>query len=238
MRRVALSLALLLPLGVGLGGCDVLPESLRALFFKSQTVVSGAFKAGQFKGQLKVLFMEPKTGTDRNIQLIEPFGYKDSKGVDWDVPAGYVSDGASIPWSLWSFIGGPYDGPYRDAAVIHDYFCDQKNRKWEDVHAMFLEAALKRGTPESTAQTMYAGILYGGPRWDAPKLNRAQLIPGAAAQAPADPGVTKRGATDSEKQRFDELRRWIETTKPTPDQIKKKVEDMRAAEGKKTAPAK
>lgn len=236
MRRLAMSLALVLPLG--LAGCDVLPEALKALFTKPKTVVSGDFRNGSFKGQLKVLFMEPKTATDRNVQLLEPFGYKDSKGIDWDVPAGYVSDGASIPWSLWSFIGGPYDGPYRDAAVIHDYFCEKKDRKWEDVHAVFLEAALRRGTPEALAQTMYAGILYGGPRWDAPKLNKAQLLPGPKVAQATDPGLTRRPPSEGEKQRFDELRKWIETTKPTPEQIKKKVEEMRAAEGKKPEPGK
>lgn len=237
MRRVAISLALLVSI-VGVGGCDQLPESVKALFSKPQTVVTGAFKNGQFKGQVKVLFVEPKSPTDRNVQLLEPFGYKDSKGVDWDVPAGYVSDGASIPWSLWGFIGGPYDGPYRDAAIIHDFYCDQKNRKWEDVHAMFLEAALKRGTAESTAQTMYAGILYGGPRWDAPKLTKGQMLPGPRLAQAEDPGLTKRKASEAEKQRFDELRKWIEETKPNAEQIKKKVEELRASEGKPAAPTK
>ena len=163
MRRVAVAFILFGALGVG--ACDMLPDSVSALLSRPQTAVSGAFKNGAFKGQLKVMFLEPKNAEDRNVQLLEPFGYKDSKGVDWDVPGGFVSDGASIPWSLWSFIGGPFDGPHRDAAIIHDYFCATKSRKWEDVHAMFLEAALRRGVSESTAQTMYAGILYGGPRW-------------------------------------------------------------------------
>jgi hypothetical protein len=238
MRRIAITVSLLLPMGLGLTACDKLPESVQALFSKPQTVVTGAFKNGQYKGQLKVLFMEPKAPTDRNIQLLEPFGYKDSKGKDWDVPAGFVSDGASIPWSLWSFIGGPYDGPYRDAAVIHDYFCDKKDRPWEEVHAMFLEAALRRGTRESTAQTMYAGILYGGPRWEAPKLIKGQMVPGTQVAQATDPGLTKREATDAERKRFEALQRWIIETKPSPEEIKKKVEELRATEGKQTAPTK
>ena len=233
MRRVAVAFSLISVLGVG--ACDMLPDSVSALLNRPQTAVSGAFKSGAFKGQLKVVFLEPKNAEDRNVQLLEPFGYKDSKGVDWDVPRGFVSDGASIPWSLWSFIGGPFDGPHRDAAIIHDYFCHTKSRKWEDVHAMFLEAALRRGVPESTAQTMYAGILYGGPRWDAPNiLQRAQVVPTPGGKAPqaSDPGITKRSPTVTEKQQLEELKRWIETTNPSQEEIKQRVEAMRKAEGK------
>jgi Protein of unknown function (DUF1353) len=146
------------------------------------------------------------------------------------VPVGYVSDGASIPWSLWTFIGGPYDGPYRDAAIIHDYFCENKGRTWEETHAMFLEAAIRRGVPESTAQTMYAGILYGGPRWAAP-LKKAQILAQTNTKGPVDTGIVKREATKSEKEQFEDLKRWIEQTKPTPDQIAKRVEEMRKAQG-------
>ena len=263
---------------LGLTGCDkiesYLPDYARAFFSKSTLPKNVA--AGTFKGQVKVAFVDPKGPDDRNVLLLEPFGYKDSKGVDWDVPAGFVSDGASIPWSLWTFIGGPYDGPYRDAAIIHDYFCDKKDRPWEQVHAMFLEASLRRGTSDSIAQTMYAGILYGGPRWPAPAVvKKAQLglsfgpastllptsrqtlhqalrlaqapsqTPGTpsttppAAGAPptpgtpatVDPGITQRKATTSEKQQFDDLKAWIEQTKPTPEQIRKRVEEMRQAKG-------
>lgn len=229
MKRLLAGLAVALSLGVS--GCDYLPDYARA-FFDKKTLPQNV-SAGTFKAQVKVLFVDPKTPTDRDVQLIEPFGYKDSKGVDWDVPAGYVSDGASIPWSLWSFVGGPYDGPYRDAAILHDYFCEKKDRKWEDVHAMFLEAALKRGVSESTAQTMYAGILYGGPRWPEPKpVSKAQIIPVQTTPTTrVDPGITNRTATKTEQQIFDELRKWIEQTKPTPDQIKAKVEELRKSQG-------
>jgi hypothetical protein len=236
-RIVILSGVLIAPLT--LGACDYLPDSVKALVSRPQTAVTGAYKNSSFKGQLKVLFLEPQKPEDRGVQLLEPFGYKDSKGVDWDVPAGFVSDGASIPWSLWPFVGGPFDGPHRDAAVLHDYYCEKRTRTWEEVHAMFLEASLRRGVPVTTAQTMYAGILYGGPRWDPPTLQRAQILPGAGkTPPPADPGITNRKATATEKQRFEDLKTWIEREKPTPEQIMKRGEEMRAAEGKpsKAAP--
>lgn len=214
---------------VSLTGCDYLPDYAKALI--SRQVTAKDVSAGAFTGQLKVIFLEAKTPSDRNIQLIEGFGYKDRNGVEWSVPEGFVSDGASIPWELWPFIGGPFDGPYRDAAVLHDYYCEQRTRTWEQVHAMFLEAALRRGVLESTAQTMYAGILYGGPRWDPPKtpLVKAQMTPTPGEKPRVDPGLTRREPTAQEKADFEELRRWIQETKPTPDQIKERVEQMRKA---------
>jgi hypothetical protein len=64
----------------------------------------------------------------RKMKLIEGFGYIDPSGVRWDAPAGWVVDGASIPRIGWSLIGGPFEGRYRNASVIHDIACDQKQR--------------------------------------------------------------------------------------------------------------
>ena len=267
MRHVMMAITIAATLG--LSGCDqiqsYLPDYAKAFFSKSTLPKNVA--AGTFKGQVKVLFVDPKGPDDRDVQLVEAFGFRDSKGVDWDVPAGFVSDGASVPWGLWTFIGGPYDGPYRDAAILHDYFCTTKSRSWEDTHVMFLEASLKRGTTDSIAQTMYAGILYGGPRWPAPAVaKKAQLgpsfgspatpmrqssrlaqaqVPGTPSKSPpaagapptpgtpatADPGITKRQPSPAEKQQFDEFKLWVEQTKPTPEQIRKRVEEMRQAKG-------
>lgn len=233
MRKLALLVAM--SAALALGGCDSLPDFVKPLLKRVLNPTDVA--KGAFTGAPKVILLEPKTAEDRSVQLIEPFGFKDSAGTEWMAPAGFVSDGASIPWELWTFIGGPFDGPYRDAAILHDYYCEKRDRSWEAVHKMFLEAALRRGVPESRAQTMYAGVLYGGPRWDEPKpLTKAQIAPstGGASKPAVDPGITKRGPTDAEKKQFEDLRRWIEQTKPTPEQIKQRVEEMRRAKGMPT----
>jgi len=60
-------------------------------------------------------------------KLLEPFvdyvGEEGSAEVI-SVPAGYVTDFASIPRVCWSLIGGPL-GKYSKAALIHDYLYDQ-----------------------------------------------------------------------------------------------------------------
>ena len=78
---------------------------------------------GHFVGKFVAEF-----GADgRKVKLIEPYGFVDPDGMHWDVPAGYETDGASVPAALWAFYP-PFTGAYRSAAVIHDYYCDSKTR--------------------------------------------------------------------------------------------------------------
>ena len=71
------------------------------------------------------------------MTLLSELRYTDPDGVAWIAPAGSVVDGASIPRVLWSFMGGPFDGRYRNASVLHDVAYDQKTRPWEDADRMF-----------------------------------------------------------------------------------------------------
>jgi hypothetical protein len=100
------------------------------------------------------------------MRLIEPFYYFDSAGEKWKVPAGAVVDGASIPRIFWSFIGHPFRIPYRNASVIHDYYCDVRLRPWRRVHRTFHEAMLTSGVSETMANVMYFAVYAAGPRWN------------------------------------------------------------------------
>ena len=99
------------------------------------------------------------------IELLNDFKYRDSKNDIWKAPKGYVSDGASIPQVFWSVVGGPLDGDYRDAAVIHDYFCDTKQQTWQATHRVFYDAMRARGVGETKAKTLYYAVYRFGPRW-------------------------------------------------------------------------
>lgn len=104
----------------------------------------------------------------RNMTLEEDFAYLDPRGRRWDAPAGSVVNGASIPQTFWSLIGGPFEGPYRNASVVHDVACDRMAAPWEDVHLMFYEACLCGGVDERRAKLMYWAVYQFGPRWEAP----------------------------------------------------------------------
>jgi hypothetical protein len=115
---------------------------------------------GHFVGSFVAEF-----GNDgRKVTLKQPFGYVDPAGITWDVPDGYQTDGASVPTVLWALYP-PFTGEYRSAAVIHDYYCDTKERSWEDTHKVFYFAMRAANVAEKTAKIMYAAVYMFGPRW-------------------------------------------------------------------------
>jgi hypothetical protein len=74
-------------------------------------------------------------------------------------------DGASIPRRLWALIGGPFEGRYRKASVVHDVECQTKANRWRDVHLMFHSAMLCDGVHPLKAKIMYGAVYHFGPRW-------------------------------------------------------------------------
>src|SRR5438552_16885448 len=76
----------------------------------------------------------------RTMTLLNELRYTDPKGILWIAPAGSKVDGASIPRSLWSLMGGPFEGKYRNASVLHDVAYEQRKRPWQDCDRMFYNA--------------------------------------------------------------------------------------------------
>jgi hypothetical protein len=101
----------------------------------------------------------------RDMTLVEPFAYVDPRTLRWDAPAGAVVNGASIPRAFWSLIGGPFEGQFRNASVVHDVACDARDREWQAVHRMFYEACRCGGVAAVKAKTMYYAVWHFGPRW-------------------------------------------------------------------------
>lgn len=144
---------------------------------------------GKYEGAIQTEWLD----TDgRRMRLLAPFKYVDPKGNTWTAPAGWEIDGASIPVFAWSVIGGPFNGRYRDASVIHDVACDQKIRPWEEVHEAFYWAMMASGVEPWRAKVMYAAVFHFGPRWPrtvtvaAPENQTAVAQKQALAQA--EPG--------------------------------------------------
>ena len=100
------------------------------------------------------------------------------------------------------------------------------------MHKVFLEAALNRGTAESLAKTLYAGVLYGGPRWEKPKASISWSDVRMAQVVPTPPTTPKPPSGKTDKQAFEDLKAWIEQEKPTLEEIRKRVEEIRKAQRK------
>lgn len=112
---------------------------------------------------LNLIDLIPPDG--RRFSLGHDFDFIDPSGQAWHVPLGFITDGASIPMPFWSVIGGPYEGLYREAAVVHDAGCCAQTVPWQDVHHMFYNAMRCSGVSWSKAKTMFFAVWVGGPRW-------------------------------------------------------------------------
>lgn len=118
-------------------------------------------RAGKFSGEP---VLQP-TGDGRNMRVVTELTYTDNNGANWTVPAGSITDGASIPSVLWSIVGSPFTGKYLRAAIVHDVFCANRRRPWKQVHRIFYDAMIDAGVSVSQARVMYAAVYGFGPRW-------------------------------------------------------------------------
>lgn len=138
---------------------------------------SWAEEVPRFEGDVVVTWIQGSTEPDRDMKLVEPFRYIDSRGHAWEVPPGAVINGASIPTVFWNTIGPPFVGDYRRASVVHDFHCGEQSQPWRDVHRMFYEASLMGGVGKIRAKMMYVAVYAKGPRWPEPGRLGATIEP-------------------------------------------------------------
>lgn len=114
----------------------------------------------------------------RTMKLLQDFVYVDGASKRWVAPKGSLVDGASIPRALW-WSGGPYEGQYREASVVHDFYCAEtpKTEKWRAVHRMFYDAMLTSGVTKARALIMYGAVYRHGPRWPDPVPPGVPAVP-------------------------------------------------------------
>jgi len=166
--------------------CDErrLPASVRPLvaFLAARSgpgTAPGAW--GRFEGRVVARW----DGDGRSMTLVEPFAYVDPAELRWPAPAGSVVNGASIPRPFWSLIGAPFSGPYREASVVHDVACVERDRSWQAVHRMFHDACRCGGVSAGQATLLYYAVYHFGPRW---RLEpRPGALPGVPPAAVAEP---------------------------------------------------
>jgi hypothetical protein len=159
---------------------------------------------GRFEGRIATEWLPD----GRNMRLLEPFEYIGPDDRRWPVPPGTVVDGASIPRVFWSVIGGPFEGPYRGPSVIHDFYCQTRTRKYQDVHQTFHDAMLCAGVTTSRAWFMYEGVARFGPKWSNPKIDpRCEIVDehydfARCARNAAPPALEMASPTKSELMQF------------------------------------
>src|SRR5262245_59573240 len=79
---------------------EVMWPVMRSLLIAAVVILASHRPApaqSQFKGEIVATLLSD----GRNMKLVQPFGYIDSNGQVWEVPAGAETDGASIPGVFW-----------------------------------------------------------------------------------------------------------------------------------------
>lgn len=162
---------------------------------------------GHFEGSVKVEWVRDN-GRDRHMKLLEDFTYIDPLGKRWTAPKGYETDGASIPKAFWSVVGGPFEGGYREAAVIHDWYCHSKTEPWKDVHRIFYYAARAANVSESKAKLLYTAVRVGGPKWGD---NKSKCYSCHSGEEGKDAGLDEQEARS--------IADWVTKNNPSLDEI-------------------
>jgi len=139
-------------------------------------------EGGEYLGQILVVLLDD----GRQVRLEEEFGFRDYMGEQWTVPKGAIVDGASIPRPLWSLLGSPFTGKYRDASVIHDFYCDVRNRSWQTVHRVFYDGMRASGVGKIQAKLFYSAVYFAGPRWSETVKNNAAIASGKRESSVSD----------------------------------------------------
>ena len=101
-----------------------------------------------------------------HMRVESAYSYKDALGHKLQAEPGFTTDGASIPRGLWTLVGSPFTGKYRNAAVIHDVGCVSHKYSWQITHLMFYSAMIDSGVENGQALLFYFAVRLRGPRWE------------------------------------------------------------------------
>lgn len=102
----------------------------------------------------------------RRVILCNPLVYSDPRGKLEKVPAGFKSDGASVPAILSPFLPSQIDT--MEAAILHDWLCGL-----ESVPNSYADAVFRTALRANDISGFYAWIMYAGLRIASPFRNNS-----------------------------------------------------------------
>ena len=94
-------------------------------------------------------------------------------------------------------MGGPFEGKYRNASVLHDVAYGEHNRPWQDCDRMFYYAMRCSGVSAAEAKTMYYALYRFGHHWKFPIKRgkpvkyEGELGSARGADSASDPGESR-----------------------------------------------
>ncbi len=106
-----------------------------------------------------------------------------------DVPRGFVTDLASIPWYLWSFLNKA--GRYGHAAIYHDWLYWRQTSSRLVADTVFERAMKDMGVGVTTRTIMYLAVrARGGGYWDENAIARKRGEKRILTRFPERPDIT------------------------------------------------
>ena len=157
----------------------------------------------------------------RSMTLLNELRYTDRHGLVWVAPAGSTVDGASIPRSLWSVMGGPFEGKYRNASVLHDAAYDQRNRPWQDCDRMFYNAMRCSGVGAVEAKTMFYALYRFGHHWKF-SIKRAKAVKFGGKMVARAEEIPR--AIPVNENELNDTRDWIRSAQPSLEEIEQRAD--------------
>ena len=103
-----------------------------------------------------------------NLQLTKNYGVSIGHGqAEWwiAVPAGFKTDGASIPRLLWPIVGPPLRANYLRAAVVHDFLCVEAYRQKSYTLRAIADAVFLHLLADCGVGKIRRGCMYAAVRW-------------------------------------------------------------------------
>src|SRR5216117_1831908 len=186
--------------------------------------VSGAEQSAPVESKWGYFDGEPVTKWNpdgRTMTLLTELRYTDPQGFVWVAAIGSVVDGASIPRYLWSVMGGPFEGRYRNASVLHDCAYGERKRPWQDCDRMFYYAMRCGGVGATEAKTMYYALYKFGHHWKFP-IKRAEPVKYEGELVARGEGIPR--AIPVSPTEISQARNWISNTNPSLEQIEERAQ--------------
>src|SRR5216683_6218939 len=147
----------------------------------------------------------------RTMTLLTELRYTDPQGVVWIAPIGSVVDGASLPRYLWSIMGGPFEGKYRNASVLHDVAYGEHKRPWQDCDRMFYYAMRCSGVSAVESKTMFYALYRFGHHWKF-AIKRARPVKFEGTMVARGEEIPR--AIPVNPTEINQARNWISNTDP------------------------
>ena len=195
--------------------------SALAISGASVTAANGA-EPGGFEGKIVVERIDE--GFVPSMRVVEDFGFRQAMGKFWQVRRGEVLEGKGMPPLLCDLVGSPYEGSFRNAAMVYESATQRRTEKWDEAQRMFFEAAVAEGVALRDAKVMYLLLAIQGSRWEVLGSSRCfGSCHGVSGPLEWRPVINEA--------RTGELVNWVRTADPKLEEIDRHAQSAIRAKG-------